>query len=267
VGGEGAAAAHSHASRTAGRPALAPAIACLARLRLISPGKYEGRTIKALEGTPSRVLGIFRAPDRLTPTDRRAKAEWRIPAGETLEAETGEIVLAEPLPGGAYGLKSARIVERLGAMGDARSVSLICIHAHLIPQEFSAEALTEAQEGARVPWGSARICATFHCLTIDGEDARDFDDAVLCPAGRRWHYADGGDCRRGALRAARQRVGPGGAFARQFVLFSRSGCAMLPEDLSNGWCSLRPNEDRGCLFVKCTSTRMARNYRIVSGAG
>jgi hypothetical protein len=50
----------------------------LARLKPIGTGKYEGRTIKRLAATPGRVLGIFRAPDRLTPTDRRAKAEWRI---------------------------------------------------------------------------------------------------------------------------------------------------------------------------------------------
>ena len=75
----------------------------LARLKPIGNGKYEGRTFKRLAGTPSRILGMFRAPDRLTPTDRRAKAEWRIPAGETLDAETEEIVLAEPLAGTGYG--------------------------------------------------------------------------------------------------------------------------------------------------------------------
>ena len=66
---------------------------------------------------------------RIVPTDRRAKAEWIVPAGRGGGAEPGEIVLAEPLPHHGYGLKPARVIERLGAMGDARSVSLIC-HPH-----------------------------------------------------------------------------------------------------------------------------------------
>jgi ribonuclease R len=233
-----------------GRAALAPGDRVLARLRLISPGKYEGRTIKRLEGTPSRVLGIFRAPDRLVPTDRRAKAEWRIPAAERLEAETGEIVLAEPLPGGAYGLKSARIVERLGAMGDARSVSLICIHAHLIPQEFSADALAEAKKARGVPLGKRTDLRDVALFTIDGEDARDFDDAVYAePDGDGFMLTV-------AIADVAHYVRPGGALDQAAHLrgnscyFPDRVVPMLPEELSNGWCSLRPNEDRGCLFVQ-----------------
>jgi ribonuclease R len=233
-----------------GRPALAPGDRVLARLRPIGGGKYEGRTIKRLEGTPSRILGIFRAPDRLVPTDRRAKAEWRIPPGESMTAESGEIVLAEPLPGGAYGLKSARVVERLGRMGDARSVSLICIHTHFIPQDFSEQALHEAKKARGVPRGRRTDLRDVPLITIDGEDARDFDDAV---------YAEpGGD---GfllivAIADVAHYVRPGSALD-QDALQRGNSCyfpdrvvPMLPEQLSNGWCSLRPGEDRGCLFVR-----------------
>ena len=72
------------------------------------------------QGDPPRPDG----GGRLVPTDRRAKAEWRIPSGQEGEAEPGEIVLAEPLGHGGFGLKPARVVERLGRMGDARSVSI-----------------------------------------------------------------------------------------------------------------------------------------------
>ncbi len=237
-----------HAERP-GRPALAPGDRVLARVKPIGPGKYEGRTIKRLEGAPSRVLGIFRAPDRLVPTDRRAKAEWRIPPGDSLAAETGEIVLAEPLPGGGYGLKSARVVERLGRMGDARSVSLICIHSHFIPQEFSPQALEEAKKARGVALGRRTDLRDMPLVTIDGEDARDFDDAVYAePAADGFsltvaiadvaHYVRPGS----ALDAAALERGNSCYFPDRVV-------PMLPEALSNGWCSLRPNEDRGCLFV------------------
>ena len=240
---------HMHAERS-GQAALAPGDRVLARLRPIGNGKYEGRTIKRLDSAPSRVLGIFRAPDRLTPTDRRSKAEWRIPAGESLEAESGEIVLAEPLPGGAYGLKPARITERLGRMGDAKSVSLICIYTHDIPTEFSPESLAEAKRARGVALGKRTDLREVPLITIDGEDARDFDDAIYAePDGDGFRLivaiADVAHYVRPASpldNAARQR-GNSCYFPDRVV-------PMLPEALSNGWCSLRPNEERGCLFVE-----------------
>jgi ribonuclease R len=232
-----------------GRPALAPGDRVLARLRPIGNGKYEGRTIKRLDATPGRILGIFRAPDRLTPTDRRAKAEWRIPPGESLEAESGEIVLAEPLPGGVHGLKPARVTERLGRMGDAKSVSLVCIYTHDIPVEFAPEALAEAKKARGVALAKRTDLREVPLITIDGEDARDFDDAVYAePDGDGFRLivaiADVAHYVRHASaldHAARQR-GNSCYFPDRVV-------PMLPEALSNGWCSLRPNEERGCLFV------------------
>ncbi len=237
-----------HAERP-GRAALAPGDRVLVRLRPIGHGKYEGRTIKKLDGSPSRVLGVFRAPDRLVPTDRRAKAEWRIPPGEAMDAESGEIVLAEPLPGGAHGLKPARITERLGRMGDAKSVSLICIHTHDIPQEFTPEALAEAKRARAVALGKRTDLREVPLITIDGEDARDFDDAIYAePDGDGYrlivaiadvaHYVRPGS----ALDADGRKRGNSCYFPDRVV-------PMLPEALSNGWCSLRPNEERGCLFV------------------
>ena len=118
-----------------------------------APGRYEGRTIRRLTDAPGRVLGVYRksAPGggRIVPTDRRAKAEWVVPPGEDGGAEHGEIVLAEPLPHHRLGLKPARIIERLGAMGDARSVSLIAIHTHDIPQAFPPAAWQEADAPQR----------------------------------------------------------------------------------------------------------------------
>jgi ribonuclease R len=277
----------------AGRPALAPGDRILARLKPIGAGKYEGRTFKRLAATPSKILGVFRAPDRLTPTDRRAKAEWAIPPGGSQGAESGEIVLAEPLPGTGYGLKPARIVERLGRMGDARSVSLIAIHTHGIPTEFSPEALAEAKRARRVALGKRTDLRHIPLITIDGEDARDFDDAVYAEAIAEQGYAEpsAGEASGAETNAA----APGGAEpgSRGYRLivaiadvahYVRPGSAldqaartrgnscyfpdrvvpMLPEQLSNGWCSLRPNEERGCLFVEMridsTGRKLSHNF-------
>ena len=250
-----------------GRPALAPGERVLARLKPIGNNKYEGRTLKRLSNDAARVLGVFRAPDRLVPTDRRAKAEWRIPAGETLDAQPEEIVLAEPLPGTGYGLKTARIVERLGAMGDARSVSLICIHTHGIPTVFPPEALAEAAKGRAVALGRRTDLRETPLITIDGEDARDFDDAVYAePDGTGFRLIV-------AIADVAHYVTPGSALDREAKIrgnscyFPDRVVPMLPEALSNGWCSLRPDEERGCLFVEMFVDADGRKTRHKFGRG
>ena len=212
-----------------GRPALAPGERVLARLKPVGAGRYEGRTMRRLADAPSRILGVFRhghGENRLVPTDRRAKAEWIIPPGNDGGAEPGEIVLAEPLPHHhRLGLKPARVIERLGNMGDARSVSLIAIHTHDIPVAFPDAALAEAERAGAMPLGRRTDLRDIPLVTIDGEDARDFDDAVFAEpddslvAGRL--PADRRDRRRRALRAARIGAGPRGAASRQRGLFPR----------------------------------------------
>jgi ribonuclease R len=173
-----------------------------------------------------------------------------VPAGHEGGAKPGEIVLAEPLSHRRLGLQHARIIERLGAMGDARSVSLIVIHTHHIPEEFSPEALAEAKRSRATPLGRRTDLRDIPLVTIDGEDARDFDDAVYAEATVSGfhlivaiadvaHYVRAGS----ALDYAARTRG-------NSVYFPDRVVPMLPEALSNGWCSLRPQEDRGCLFAE-----------------
>ena len=234
-------------------PALAPGERVLAKLRPIGNGKYEGRTLKRLTDAPGRVLGVFRATPhggRIQPTDRRQKAEWQVAPGDTEGAEEGEIVLGAPLPSRTYGLKSARITERLGRMGDARSVSLVCIHTHDIPDAFPQPALDQAEAAGPVSLGTREDLRAVPLVTIDGEDARDFDDAVFAEAEGDGHRLIV------AIADVAHYVPPGSPLDRtawergNSVYFPDRVVPMLPEALSNGWCSLRPAEDRGCLFVE-----------------
>ncbi|HYZ32375.1 MAG TPA: ribonuclease R, partial [Crenalkalicoccus sp.] len=240
------------AAEPRGQPALAPGERVLARLRPVGPGKYEGRTVKRIgrAGTPARILGVYEE-GRIIPTDRRQKAEWAVPPGAAGEAQPGEIVLAEPLPGHRpMGLRPARIVERLGRIGEPRAVSLICIHAHGIPDIFPAEAEAEAEKARGVTLRGREDLTRTPLVTIDGEDARDFDDAVFAePDGTGWRVvvaiADVGHYVRPDSHLDRE------AWARgNSVYFPDRVVPMLPEALSNGWCSLRPDERRGCLFVE-----------------
>ena len=233
-----------------GRPALAPGERVRARLTPIGRNRFEGRTVERMEDAPARILGVFRAPNRLVPTDRRAKAEWLVPPGASANAQDGEIVLATPLPGHRYGLKPAEIVERLGPATDARAVSLICIHTHHIPTEFEPAALSEAEAAGPGALTGREDLRAVPLVTIDGEDARDFDDAV-------WAAPEPGGFRLlVAIADVAHYVRPGSALDHDArirgnsVYFPDRVVPMLPEALSNGWCSLRPAEDRGCLFAE-----------------
>ena len=253
-----------------GRPALATGERVLAKLRPIGAGKYEGRTLKRVSETPGRVIGVFRVGERgnrIVPTDKRSKAEWTVPADAANGAVDGEIVLATPLPTTGFGLRPARIVERLGALGDARSVSLIVIATHDIPTEFPEAALAEAREAKATPLAGREDLRQMALVTIDGSDARDFDDAVFAEA------SGSGFRLLVAIADVAHYVRPDSALDRSAWLrgnscyFPDRVVPMLPEELSNGWCSLRPDEDRGCLFVEMVVDAEGRKLRHRFGRG
>jgi ribonuclease R len=254
-----------------GQPALAPGARVLARLRKIGGDKYEGRTIKRLTEKTGSIVGVFRPlPDgsgRIEPTDRRQKAEWVVPSTETNGATAGEIVRAEPIPGSGWGPKPARVTECLGQVTDARSVSLIAIATHEIPTEFPAAALAEAAKAKATLLGQRTDLRDVPLITIDGADARDFDDAVFAaPAGAEFrlivaiadvaHYVKP----QSALDKSARERGNSCYFPDRVV-------PMLPEALSNGWCSLKPHEDRGCLFVEILIDAQGRKQRYKFGRG
>ncbi|WP_428490796.1 ribonuclease R [Rhodopila sp.] len=256
-----------------GTPALAPGERVLARLTPIGSGRYEGRTVRRIDAAPGRILGVFRRgrDNRIEPTDRRSNAEWIVPPGQEAGAQADEIVLAEPLARHRHlGLKPARVLQRLGRLGDARSISLIAIHGHDIPQEFSDAALDEAKRARAVRLGSRTDLREMPLITIDGVDARDFDDAVFAEPD-----PDGGDGFRllVAIADVAHYVKPGSeldvsaAERGNSVYFPDRVVPMLPEELSNGWCSLRPKQDRGCLFVEMRIDRGGRKTGHRFGRG
>src|SRR5581483_6062523 len=130
--------------------------------------------------------------------------------------------------------------------------SLISIAAHGIPVDFPPAALAEANAAGPAPLGRRTDLRNIALVTIDGEDARDFDDAVFAeadpdpknPGGWKLliaiadvaHYVRAGDP---LDKAARERGNS--------VYFPDRVVPMLPEELSNDLCSLRPHEDRACL--------------------
>jgi ribonuclease R len=227
----------------------------VARIRRLREGVYEGRAERRITEGPAKVLGVYElATDgqgRLRPTDRRQKADYSILRGDSLEANPGELVLCELLPGARpYGLKPVRIVERLGSMDDPRSVSLVAIHSYDIPCDFPDEAVVQAERAVAAPLGDRADLRDIPLVTIDGEDARDFDDAVFAEPAENggWHLIV-------AIADVAWYVRPGDALDKEAfkrgnsVYFPDRVVPMLPEALSNGWCSLKPDEERPCMAV------------------
>ena len=152
-------------------------------------------------------------------------------------------------------------------MGDARSISLIAIATQDIPHVFPPEATTEAERARAPTLGRREDLRPVPLVTIDGEDARDFDDAVFVePDGSGFRLLV-------AIADVAYYVRPSSALdhvARErgnSVYFPDRVVPMLPEALSTGWCSLRPQEDRACLFAELWIGADGRKTRHRFGRG
>jgi ribonuclease R len=230
----------------------------VARLVALDTGEIEARIIRRLEGAGERIIGTFhKARDGgglLVPATRRNRKEYRIAVRDAGGALDGELVIAEPLPVGRFGAPRGRILERLGQASEPSAISLLAIAAYDIPTEFPAAALAEAEAALPVHPGGRTDLRDIPLVTIDGADARDFDDAVwaepdLDPDNRGgWHLIV-------AIADVAWYVPPDSALDREAerrgnsVYFPDRVVPMLPEALSNELCSLKPGVDRACLAV------------------
>ncbi len=217
-------------------------------------GRAEGRIVQVLERAASTVVGRFEV-DRsglgfVAPFDKRLTADIQIPRSETRDAEPGQMVTVEvtrwPTPTRG---PAGRIVEVLGDINDPGVDTEIILRKHGIPDEHGADAIAEAKRiGTAVREKDIAGRSDFrdrHVVTIDGEHARDFDDAISIEKlknGNYWlgvHIADVAHYVRegGALDEA--------AFDRgTSVYFPERAVHMFPSELATGLCSLKPNVDR-----------------------
>jgi ribonuclease R len=181
----------------------------------------------------------------------KLRREFDVRPADKNGALPGDIVWIEET-GGALA-RRARIVERIGPMSDPRTVSLISIAANDIPVDFPEAAIEEADRAKAAPMGHRLDLRDVPLVTIDGEDARDFDDAVFAepdpahPGGWRilvaiadvaWYVRHDRPLDRAAYRRGTS------------VYFPDRVVPMLPEQLSNHWCSLVPREDRPVLVAE-----------------
>jgi ribonuclease R len=217
-------------------------------------GRAEGRIVRILERAATILVGRFEVDASglafVVPFDRRLLLDLHIPRGEERGAKQGEMVTVEitrwPTPTRP---PLGRVVEVLGDVNAPGVDTQIIIRKHGIPDAHSPEAEAEARRlgGDVRPRDLARR-TDFRdriVVTIDGEHARDFDDAISIeklPGGRYWlgvhiadvsHYVTEGS----ALDAEALERGTS-------VYFPERAVHMFPAALATGLCSLRPNVDR-----------------------
>lgn len=219
-------------------------------------GRPEGEIVEVIEHRTHRVVG--RLLDEggvliVVPEDQRITHDILIPPGAATGAEAGQVVVAQIVQQPQRHVQPVgRVVEVLGAIDDPGMEIEIAVRKFSVPHEFSREALTVAEllpEGVTARDLKHRVdLRDVPLVTIDGEDARDFDDAVYCePIGsgktRKWRLIV-------AIADVSHYVKPGepldiDAQSRSTsVYFPRRVIPMLPEKLSNGLCSLNPLVDR-----------------------
>jgi ribonuclease R len=248
-------------SQRRARPGEVAGVGDRALLRVERAGEEtNGRVIKLLDRAKQRVLGIFRGlPDgagRLVPIDKKQLGrELTIPRDRTAGAVDGDLVAVEVARQGRFGLPAGSVVERLGSLKSEKAVSLIAIHAHGIPQNFSRALLADAEAARPATLEGREDWRDVPFVTIDPPDAKDHDDAVHAqpdPDPRN----PGGHIVSVAIADVAHYVRPGTALDREAlergnsVYFPDRVVPMLPERISNDLCSLRPLEDRPALAVR-----------------
>jgi ribonuclease R len=236
-------------------------------------GRAEGRILSVLDRAHPTVVGLFRYGSRgnvVLPYEARILQEIIIPPGEEMTAELreryggragrrlteleGAVVNVELTRYPRGGVAPAgRVVEVLGRPGELGVDVEILIRKHHLPHRFPAEVIKEARAAAR-PVGEAerdgrRDFRHLPVVTIDGETARDFDDAVY--AERRthgWHLqVHIADVAHYVYQHSA--VDQEARVRGNSVYFPDRAVPMLPEELSNGICSLNPREDRLVMSV------------------
>ena len=218
------------------------------------PERAEGRIVRILERGAPAVVGRYEldATGRgfVVPFDRRIIMDVQVSGGDARGASAGEMVIVEitqwPT---ANRPASGRITEVLGPLDAPGVDTAVIIRKYNLPDQHSDEAIAEARRlGTTVKERDAQARTDFRrwqTVTIDGEHARDFDDAISIDRlsnGNFWlgvHIAD-----------VAHYVHEGSALDREAyeratsVYFPERAVHMFPSDLSTGLCSLNPHVDR-----------------------
>ena len=233
-------------------------------------GRPEGRVLEIIERPKQTIIGRLLQESGVwivAPEDKRYGQDVLIPKTATGSAKPGQVVVVELTEAPAlYGQPIGRVTEVLGEVDDPGMEIEIAVRKFSVPHEFSEACIALARtlpEKVRPQDKKHRVDLTDVALvTIDGEDARDFDDAVYCEPTK---IGKGKAATKGwrllvAIADVSHYVETGSAIdvdaydRATSVYFPRRVIPMLPEKLSNGLCSLNPEVERLCMVCDMVVT-------------
>ena len=218
-------------------------------------GRREASVVEVLEHANTRVVGRLYEDHGImfvVAENRRISQDILVAPGEQGAAIAGQVVILELMQQPSkHAQPIGRIVEVLGNYGDAGMEIEIALRKHDLPNEFPFDAKHQAEQFAPevLPenYAGREDVRSLPLVTIDGETARDFDDAVYCePSGSGFRLVV-------AIADVSSYVQPGDPLDKEAlnrstsVYFPRRVIPMLPEELSNGLCSINPNVERLCM--------------------
>ncbi len=218
-------------------------------------GRREASIVEVLEHANTRVVGRLYEEHGIqfvVAENRRISQDILVTPGESGGAKAGQVVILEILQQPSkHAQPIGRIVEVLGNYADPGMEIEIALRKHDLPNEFPHDAKHQAEafspEVKPADYAGRESVAKLPLVTIDGETARDFDDAVYCePNGSGFRLVV-------AIADVSAYVKSGDALDKEAinrgnsVYFPRRVIPMLPEELSNGLCSLNPNVERLCM--------------------
>ena len=240
-------------------------------------GRKEGKVVEVLERANATLVGRLyreRGYQWVVAENKKISQDILIPDHEDLGASSGQVVMAEiTAQPTRHAPPVGKVVEVLGNYADPGMEIEIALRKHDLPHEFSKAVLAQAKklpksvtkkDLAPVDGLEREDIRDLPLMTIDGEDARDFDDAVYCqPEGRGFRLWV-------AIADVSHYVKHGAALDKEAfdrgnsVYFPRRVIPMLPEELSNGLCSLNPKVDRLCMVceMEVAGTGSIKKYRF-----
>ena len=232
-------------------------------IRYDRKGRPEGRVLEIVDRRKAPIIGRLLHESGIwlvAPEDKRYGQDILVPKNAIANATAGQVVAIELTePPSMYSQPVGRVTEVLGEIDDPGMEIEIAVRKYEVPHRFSPQTLSQAAglpERVRPVDCKNRIDLTDVALvTIDGEDARDFDDAVYCEPAVIGKSSGRAKAPNGwrlvvAIADVSHYVKPGEAIdddayeRATSVYFPRRVIPMLPEKLSNGLCSLNPNESR-----------------------
>ena len=234
------------------KPAPTVGDVVIARVRPIHEYLYEGEALRRVTASPNQMVGVFYG-GKIVSVDRRFKEAFELDSSFP-NLKPNDLVIVE-IPEVIKQRPRAHFIRKIGKSTDPYAASLISIFAHHLPIAFSVQCLKEAK-AVRLPiMGNRTDLRKIPFVTVDGADARDFDDAVFAEPDAHpknkggWHIyvaiADvayfvrfGSDLDKDAFERGNS------------TYFPDRVIPMLPEELSNGLCSLNPDEDRPAMVAE-----------------